>query len=40
VVTAEAFYHYEPLFSFMMEPQTIYAAAIMRPRVGSLDRLN
>lgn len=40
VVTAEAFYRYEPLFSFMMQPQTIYAAAIMRPRVGQLDRLN
>ncbi|MCR9174512.1 MAG: pilus assembly protein [Alphaproteobacteria bacterium] len=40
VITAEAFYHYEPLFNFMMEPRTIYAAAIMRPRVGSLDRLD
>jgi hypothetical protein len=40
VVVAEAFYRYEPLFSLLMEPRTIYAAAIMRPRVGSLDRLN
>jgi hypothetical protein len=40
VVTAEAFYHYEPLFNFMMEPRTIYAASIMRPRVGALDSLD
>lgn len=40
VVTAEAFYRYEPVFSFLMEPRVIYAAAVMRPRVGTLERLD
>jgi len=40
VIVAEAFYWYEPIFSFMMEPKVMYAATIMRPRVGALDTIN
>lgn len=40
LIIAEAFYRYTPVFSLMMEPHVMYAAAYMRPRVGLLDQLN
>jgi len=40
LIIAEAFYQYTPVFTMLMEPHVMYAAAYMRPRVGLLNQLN